>query len=160
MPTATYDLLASTTLSATTNSVTFGSLNTLAAGYQDLIISIDTAAVQYDGWLGIQLNGDTGSNYTFVAAISNGSITGTDSAMRIYNHLTTTRGHWTINLFDFSVTNKQKIVLSTGGSTAFGVAMTAGRWANTAAITSIKVVGQSGLDFASGGTFNLYGVVG
>ena len=59
---------------------------------------------------------------------------------------------------DYSATDKHKTMLSRGGSSSFGVGMNAGRWANTSAVTSVLVIGQSGLDFAAGSTFYLYGI--
>jgi hypothetical protein len=58
---------------------------------------------------------------------------------------------------DYSVTDKQKTVLSRTNS-SFGTDITAGRWASTSAITSVTVYPSSG-DFEIGSTFALYGIV-
>jgi hypothetical protein len=59
---------------------------------------------------------------------------------------------------DFSATDKHKTFLSRNGQAAGLVIATAGRWANTSAVTSMSVNINSGT-FSTGHTFNLYGVI-
>ena len=156
MATPTYTLIDSVTLSSSAASVTFSSI---IQDYGDLIIVFDGKVIAYDGYMLVQLNSDTGSNYSYVFARSSGSSRGTSqTAMRVYDHLNTDQSTFILQIMDYSATDKHKTMLSRGGSSSFGVGMNAGRWANTSAVTSVLVIGQSGLDFAAGSTFYLYGI--
>lgn len=160
MPTSTYIALANYTVpSGGVASVTFSSI---PATYRDLVLIIDSQCVtsSLDG-IDAQFNSDTGSNYAFVLANGDGSSTSSSSnASRtsIPIGLTGTAQINTIaHIMDYSATDKHKTTLSRGNASASAVRMVAGRWANTAAITSIKL--QAGSNFIAGSTFALYGIV-
>lgn len=157
--TATYDLISMQTTSSVVTSVTF---NSIPSTYRDLVIIADVAAQAFDSWLGLRFNGDTANNYQWVRAGSGGAVTsaGSGAQIQLYAHLTTTKGNWTTNVLDYAVTDKQKTVLGKGGSGgSFGPGITAGRWASTNSITSVTLFGGQGLEFASGATFAIYGIV-
>ncbi len=62
-------------------------------------------------------------------------------------------------IMDYSATDKHKTVLVRVGNVGNSeVGANAGRWASTAAITSVRVAPNDGT-FSSGSTFNLYGIV-
>ena len=63
----------------------------------------------------------------------------------------------TAQLMDYSATDKHKTVLTRSGTNLDGVEALAGRWANTAAVTSWVILTSSAA-FASGTTFALYGI--
>ena len=64
----------------------------------------------------------------------------------------------TLDIFDYSATNKAKAVLSRTNAGA-GVNMNVGYWPNTAAITTITLaIAFGSTSFVSGSTFTLYGV--
>ena len=165
MATATYDLLDSTTLASSASSVTFSSIS---QDYRDLVLVIDSltsSAAQ----VSFRLNSDTGSNYSRVWAegYSGGSIESqstTEGLVRLADetYSNTSRGYLaTINFMDYSATDKHKTMLSrTGrGTTPFeGTNMTASRWANTAAITTIQLLNAGGQNFLADSTFRLYGI--
>lgn len=159
MPTPTYDLIATQTTSSVVTSVTF---NSIPSTYRDLVIVSNVAAQAFDSWLGLRFNGDTGNNYNWVRAGSGGVVTSSGSnaaQIQLYAHLTTTRGVWVTNVMDYQQTDKHKSTIGHGGSAgAFGVAMSAGRWASTSAITSVTLFGGQGLEFASGATFTIFGI--
>jgi hypothetical protein len=108
------------------------------------------------------LNADTGSNYQRVtmqgdgtSATSNGATTafitlGDANADFSYNSIT--------HFMDYSATDKHKTVLCRSNHASISTRAIANRWANTAAITSIKVELNSS-SFDTGSTFNLYGIV-
>jgi hypothetical protein len=160
MPTPTYDLIASTTLAATTSSVTFGSI---PATYRDLILvhngtSSNTAGVNS---VIARFNSDSGNNYPGINMSADGS--GSSVAYTIsgipVNYTDNVLGSGICQIFDYSATDKHKTAIakhSNGGSNARAIV---GRWTNLAAITSITLVVDTGANFITGTTFNLYGVI-
>jgi hypothetical protein len=159
MPTPTYTPLANLTLGATASTVTFSSI---PATYRDLILVIQgtgTAALSAT----IRFNGDTGNNYNTIRALGTGSSTVADtqtnvSKMEQFAFMTATQTTLLFNVMDYSATDKHKTVLARSGPADNSVWMGAGRWANTAAITSMALI-TSTSTFASGCTFSLYGVI-
>jgi hypothetical protein len=159
MPTPTYDLIATTTLAANTSSVVFGSI---PQGYRDLIIVGNTFTST--GEVGVQFNGDTGSNYSTVlmrggASSTVSSVAFTDTAIWPSTQVGSPTGvpnSWTVQVMDYLATDKQKMSLTRFGSAASHVQAQANRWASTAAITSITFVGAT---YNANSTFSLYGVI-
>lgn len=164
MPTSTYDLIASNVLSSTTSSVTFSSLNSIAAGYRDLIVVISgTMTSNNSAW--IRFNSDSGSNYNRVWMQGDGSTTASGlsaNQAQIYISSTDAFSSTNINqvqiqLFDFNTTDKHKAGLIRVDRSDAVTSALAFRWASTSAITSILIDGDG--DYASGTTFYLYGIV-
>jgi hypothetical protein len=152
-----YTALANVTLGSSASSVTFSSIS---QAYRDLVLVINAPAGGVFGYL--RFNGDSGSNYSAVRMYGSGTATGSDTGLigssainisEFYNEQNLT----TVNIMDYSATDKHKTVLSRANAPAYYVFGIAGRWANTAAITSLVVSPSSGT-FNSGGTFALYGV--
>jgi hypothetical protein len=174
MPTPTYRPLATVTLGATASSVTFSSI---PATYRDLILVV-TGRSTYtpDGGESVSLrfNADSGSNYPYVRMGGTGSSAFSDSgtlarafvaSIRASESSNTSPGVAVIQIMDYSATDKHKSILGRGASTAGdGAVAHATRWANTAAITSVQVIPDRQIqgassDWASGATFNLFGVI-
>jgi hypothetical protein len=65
-----------------------------------------------------------------------------------------------IDIMDYSQTDKHKSVIARGNTPGWGTRMIAGRWASTAAITSIVIKTEAGLTFSIGDSFSLYGIAG
>jgi len=91
MPTPTYDLLTSTTLSSSTTSITYSSLNTLAAGYRDLVLIMNLFATGNDFYPRLRYNGVTTSTaYAWVSAHggggSFGSFNGIENGQQLANN--------------------------------------------------------------------------
>jgi hypothetical protein len=167
MPTPTYTALATVTLGTTTSSVTFSSI---PATYRDLILiaSCKHATTGGSGSVLGRFNGDTGS-YPFVYMATKANNTIESGAVDV-NALVLGRFSnvdFTVNtaqMLDVSATDKHKTVLSNGalgldGSAAFSQLISANRWPNTAAVTSLNLFPETAGGFASGSTFNLYGVI-
>ena len=161
MPTPTYTPLATVTLGADAASVTFSSI---PATYRDLILILNGQSTA--GEISFRLNADSGSNYSQV--FMRGSST-TQSGASTFNKAfpfinsvgNATRLVGQIQFMDYSATDKHKTNLSRTGyvqnsDSAFSTEATAIRWANTAAITTIAFTSTG--SFASGSTFNLYGI--
>lgn len=166
MPTPTYDLLASTTTTSTVTSVTFSSLDTLAAGYRDLVFTI-TGQNSGTSPVSFRVNGLSTAIYSEVFAYGSGGSASSD----VYPNLT--RGYFArvlslanasasikMELFDFATVDKHKSFLARSNAPTGAVEMTAGRVATTNAITSIEF-GNSGADsWTAGIKFDLYGIAG
>lgn len=160
MPTAQYTALANVTLTGTSSSVTFSSFTT---GFRDLFVVFSCQATSVSPRL--RFNSDTGTNYNEVFAYGDGSTAaGYAVSNQAYIDFSIfgmgNGGMVTAHIMDFSSTNKHKPVLIRDNYTVgsyVGADMLVGRWANTAAITSLTVYAGSG-SFASGSSFALYGV--
>jgi hypothetical protein len=161
---STYSPIASVTLSSAQSSVTFSGI---PQTYTDLVLVVNYTASSTNSVLGIQFNSDTGSNYSRTFMWGNGSAGDTS---RSTSATSIGSGYWqtgtgnqvqsVTNVMNYSnsTTNKTVLtrwnqVLGTDNSSTSSV----GLWRNTAAITSINLVPSAG-NFASGSTFNLYGV--
>lgn len=161
MPTPTYTPIASVTLSASASEVVFSGL---PQTYRDLILVATGTMITGNTDVLIALNGDTNSsNYSRVYMWGDGSTTGSGTANTRY---ITQYGYWgtasqatlTVQLMDYSATDKQKTFLTRAGRASVGVDAIASRYASTSAVTSITLTGAA-YSFASGTTVNLFGVI-
>ena len=160
MPTSTYIPLANLTLTGSASTVTFSSIS---QSYRDLRLVVQTTCSTGVQIVGMRFNSDTGANYSRVYMEGNGSATASASATESQIYFdpspdgATTANNWYLgmaDIMDYSVTNKHKTVLARASIPSGSVAATAGRWANTSAITTVTVV--AGLqNFAAGSTFAL-----
>jgi hypothetical protein len=157
-----YVPLATTTLSANAASVTFSSIS---QAYKDLILVVAPISTNNEEIV-LQVNNDTAANYNYVYVRGTGSSSSSYLASAAtYITLgansysgTTARGQKFIAINDYSVTDKHKSFLIRSNDVDNATEAGAARWANTAAITSLKVSGRFGVNFTSGATFALYGV--
>jgi len=149
MATPTYDLLDSTTLASSASSVTFSSIS---QDYRDLVLVVGW------GYADFRFNSDTGSNYSKVvmagrsAGASSASGTGTVIGPQ---YASSVAGVSILQIMDYSATDKHKSCLLRISSNASVTEATAGRWANTAALTAIEVRGTT---FPADTTFHLFGI--
>lgn len=162
MPTPTYTPLATVTLGTAAASLTFSSI---PATYRDLVMILNCKVLTGNPFPRARVNSDSGNNYVRVSVVGNGStatsatstsnviaLSGDASAAANFNYNTIT------NFMDYSATDKHKTVISRGNNVDVATAISATRWTNTAAITSIEVSLTSS-SFDVGSTFNLYGIV-
>lgn len=157
MPTPTYIPLANITLGSSASTVTFSSI---PATYRDLVVVFQHTGSASVADLVLQFNSDSGANYTRVVMYGNsagtGSVAGTSQAISAVYGAKIQFG--TVNIMDYSATNKHKTYLTRSGNAEQSeVGAYASRWANTAAITSILLAPNSGT-LSSGSTFALYGI--
>lgn len=158
MPTPTYTPLANLTLGAAASSVTFSSIS---QAYRDLVVVVagnGTTTFQVN----VTLNNDTGANYTQVhmrgsAGAFSSSTTVSSAPLAPVADPTTSPGMYFINLLDYSATDKHKILLSQGMASVGPANMVSTRWANTAAVTTLKLQTASST-FAAGCSFALYAI--
>jgi hypothetical protein len=145
------------TLGSSASSVTFSNI---PATYRDLIL-VSNYTTSPDSSSEIRFNGDTGSNYSTVTmrgTTSTFSSAFTYTAIQPSNgtgETANTRQFYTLQIMDYSATDKHKTVLTRMNNTSHLQAQ-ANRWANTNAITSITVFSAT---FLTGSTFNLYAVI-
>jgi hypothetical protein len=168
MPTPTYDLIASNVLTSAASSVTFSSI---PATYRDLVLVCGNLlnTNPENSNVVIRLNGDTGSNYTTLKASGDGTNTDSRSVSTTFfytdldipfGNTAAQQGLSIVQFMDYSATDKHKTILSRANVANRGVGMYAGRWANTAAITSVQaLIEASAGQFAIGSSFHLYGIV-
>lgn len=152
--------LANLTLSSSASSVTFSSIN---GTYRDLILVITAQCSTASQELTyLRFNGDTTSSYVANYMVNSGGALASAATASVMASIhsfcdQTQRGQVTYQIFDYAQTNKHKLVLNRGDGFGYSTATGVGRWANTAAITTVLVMsGFSG--FAAGSTFALYGV--
>jgi uncharacterized protein YfdQ (DUF2303 family) len=116
----------------------------------------------------LQINGDTGSNYNFVRMIvdSAGTISSASNTSQTFlqpSFTSQVKSLTTVNILDYSATDKHKTLLIKSGNTNTTGSFTtflnyqSGRWANTSAVTSVSLF-TSADQFAAGSTFYLYGI--
>jgi hypothetical protein len=162
---ATYDKIATTTLSSAVSSFTFTSI---PQTYTDLILissALGETGVSYIECL--QFNGSTNGTYsnTFAGGYvsSSGSNRNTNVDYIFAAHL---NGYFTTGvpmtgvtyINNYSNTTTFKTTFSRGGSPATDSAMMAGLWRATLAIDEIKIFLQSTTNLQAGSTFTLYGI--
>jgi len=152
---STYTPIATTTLSSSTNSVTFSSIS---GSYTDIVVIFNGTA---DSGLSFTLNSDTGTNYSRIFLYGNGSAAGSGINSNVgvgYMGYAGDYGNYTINFQNYSNTTTYKTVL--WRSSNAGTAAVAGvdLWRSTSAINSIKLQAV-GSNIASGSTFTLYGIL-
>ena len=162
-----YDSIATTTLATATSSITFSSI---PATYTHLQIRGFARHNTTSDNTVIQLNGDTGSNYSlhYLVGTGGGSFTaGAEaSAARTYIDILTTSatsfsGSVT-DILDYANTSKYKTMKTLAGIELNGsgsIWFATGLWMNTAAVTSIVVKPGTG-NFSANTQFALYGIKG
>lgn len=163
---STYTPIATTTLPSAQATVIFSSIS---SAYTDLVL-VGTGLVSvntYGVWL--QINGDTGTNYSWTDLSGNGT---TASSSRQSNRANTENwlgnasSGWSnsnnnnliANIMNYSNSTTYKTVLTRGNNPSGGVEAMVNLWRNTAAITSLTVGVQSTGTLSTGSTFTLYGI--
>ena len=167
---ATYDKIATTTLTSTQATVTFSSIS---GSYTDLVLvmSYRSDRASNQSYPNIRFNSDTGSNYsnTFLYGDGTSAISSRNSnqtSLALYEAVgnTATASVFApviVNINNYSNTTTNKNILVRGGSTISGgiVSTQVGLWRSTSAITTILIYdGNSGTNIFSGSTFTLYGI--
>jgi len=164
--TPTYVLLNQITLGATASSVVFSAI---PQNYGDLVLVCRVQGTSSAGGLTfeLQFNLDTGNSYHDIAmgASNGGAFSNSQSSvdgLRL-NYMGSNGNEVSVfvaHIMDYSATDKHKTVLTRHSGTADGQRTDAfaGRWANTAAVTTVTVRPDAN-SIASGTTFSLYGVV-
>ena len=158
---ATYEPLATTTLSSAAASVTFSSIS---GSYTDLVL---IAAHQNASQSGVRVqvgNGsvDTGSNYSITYLLGDGSSAtsgraSNDTSFDFAFVAANSESNLIINMMNYANTTTYKTFVTRNNGAAQGVTARVGLWRSTSAINEIKLAPSTG-NFNSGSTFTLYGI--
>lgn len=160
--------IASQTLATAATSVTFSSIPTSIGGQalRDLVLVVKPIGTTSQ-FAGLELNGSSTAayNYIFMAGQNTTTVSTSTTANNSYfvddggYDVIRTDGstHLIYHFMDYSQTNKHKLVLIRSGGAGLRTVGNAGRWANTAAISSIRFFHVSNT-LAAGTNLALYGV--
>jgi hypothetical protein len=163
---ATYKPIQSIVLSTSASSVTFSDI---PQDYSDLVLVCSLIFVGTPGGQSssLQFNQDTGSNYSYTrldgsesTVVSGRSANNTTIYLSGSGDGSTTTPSTTItHIANYANSNTNKTILSRGSwnGTTKEVDARVGLWRNTSAITNILVLSYAS-NFASGSTFDLYGI--
>lgn len=162
---ATYEPMATTTLSSNQTSVTFSNIS---QAYTDLVIVINNFGMNAGGSAArMRFNGDTGANYSNQALVGTGSSTvagreSNQTSVRIMGAQigpsTTNTDTAIINIFDYSGAYGYRTILVKAGGVNETYALV-GWWANVNGITSLELRSYNGTDtILSGTVITLYGI--
>jgi len=162
---ATYEPIATTTLSSASPTVTFSSIS---SSYTDLVLvaQLTTAAATN---MRIRFNGNSGSNYGSTHMGGNGGTTyGTPEATNTAGLIDYGGGYpnggassvstYVINLNNYSNTTTWKTWLNRASNAGTGTEITAGVWRQTSAINEVQIRTSSGGNMSVGSIFTLYGI--
>lgn len=155
---STYTRLAGGTLTGTQSTYTFSSIS---GSYTDLVLVI-AGTLDNNSSISMQLNGDTGSNYSLTYMQGNGSsaTSGHDSTqnyMALGYLNSTAQGICIFNIQSYSSGSVNKSVLCQSGVADDLTRNMIGLWRSNSAVTSILVSPLSGV-FSIGTSFQLYGI--
>jgi hypothetical protein len=163
----TYSQIQTTTLGSAQASVT---LSSIPSTYTDLVLVADYGFSNALSFLYMQINGDTGSNYSMTEVYGTGSGAGSyrESNQTIpwvsvnVGGTNAIKTHTEINFMNYSNTTTFKTWLSRTGAADIasypGTNADVGLWRNSAAINSITLKNRTGgvdYKFIGGSIFNL-----
>jgi hypothetical protein len=160
MPT-TYDSIATQTLGSSSASITFSSI---PSTYTDLVLVIDYIATGGGVYANLRLNSDSGTNYSRIELIGNGSSPLSQRLSNenyLYNSCFAGSGNKASGIYQFmnySNTTANKTTLSRINAAQNSlVQATIHYWRSTSAISSINITPNAN-NFATGSMFTLYGI--
>lgn len=162
----TYVPIATQTLGSAAASITFSSI---PSTYTDLrLIVVASSSVSTNLYL--QVNNDTGTNYSFINMYGKNGATGSNSGQNQnqfngtpFNGLSTTIPEmFMVDVFSYANTNVFKTCLissveDNNSATVSTIEQSVQMWRNTAAINTIKLYTSTGT-LNSGTTATLYGI--
>jgi hypothetical protein len=161
--TVTYEAIASTTLVSAQSSVTLNSFG----GYTDLVLVTSAKNNTGSGYrLQLSFNSDRGTSIYSVTKMTGNGSTATSSrasnasygAILIGTIGNTNFDNAITHIMNYTNTNVYKTVLSRGNEPDSEVNAEVGLWRSSAAITTLTLDLEAGINFAIGSTFSLYGI--
>jgi hypothetical protein len=168
----TYTPLARQVITTPSASVTFSSIS---SAYTDLIL-VAQYQCSANGGLWIRYNGDTGTNYSVVNMIgsqntissyadSNEAYIWADTYYQGTGTVLSDRAIVKAQIMNYSNTTTFKTTLCRGddvrttGATDGTVNANVSTWRSTSAINSVNCIPAGSMNFVSGSTFTLYGIL-
>jgi hypothetical protein len=162
---ATYEKIATTTLSSNQATVTFSSIS---GSYTDLVFIVSAKQTPALNTQYVRFNSDTGTNYSYTILTGNGSsatstrYSSQDAWYSGYYGVppTDSYGIEIYNFQNYSNTTTYKTGLVRTNRASGGLDAMVGLWRSTSAITSVTygITGVSAY-LTSGSTFTLYGIL-
>jgi hypothetical protein len=160
--TATYEKIATNTLSTSAASITFSAIS---GAYTDLVIVTNVKSTA-TGNLVMRYNSDASALYSITRMTADGS-TGASARLTGFNEIyTDSQGYYDgsnfnqakiINIMNYGNTTTFKTCLIRSNRAQTGVDAIVGLYRSTSAITSILLSGN-GNTLVAGSTFTLYGI--
>jgi len=165
-----YELIESYILGSSQASVVFSNLGDYASTYKHL--QIRGAAREDTGGLEnifVRFNGDSGANYRGHQLYGDGSsvVSGAQGAGDTFGFVTVTAtasdtsnafGGFVMDITDPFSSTKNTTTRTLGGVANRLILLRSALWINTASVTSITLLAQSGANFVSGSRFSIYGI--
>jgi len=161
---ATYEPIATTTLSTAASTITFSSI---PGTYTDLRLVLVITGMSAGNRTGIQFNGDTASNYSTTRLQGDGTTASstdnnTNPNIRItdVNQLSTSLQFITLDLFSYAGSTFKTALaeLSNDRNSAGSVYRSVGLYRSTSAINSLNIMLLSAGTMSTGTTATLYGI--
>jgi hypothetical protein len=162
---ATYEPIATTTLSSAASSITFSSI---ASSWTDLRIVWNFQAVSASNYPYLQLNGDTSANYSYTTLYGTGTAAGSqrsssNNGAYLVSYAAASTSQWQIeeiDIFSYAGSTYKTILNGYSGDTNGGGFVSKGvnLWRSTSAITSVTLKFDAGGNMAAGTTATLYGI--
>ena len=162
MPTATYELISTSTTSGTVSSITISSI---PSTYTDLVL-VTSGTITSAGQLIYRMNNDaTGGNYTTTNwyqsndTVANNTSSGLPGAY-IGSYSVSGRAQDTLHIANYKNTSTWKSFYIHGGAgtTSPDFITSGGIWKSTAAISSIVIL-VNGANFTTNYKISLYGIL-
>jgi hypothetical protein len=167
---SSYIPIASQTLASSASSVTFSSIPTELDGktLRDLVLVMQPKRIGSEGNWRITFNGDTNYNDNYFGVTMWGTGSSSGSSLPSGNNYKLNLDPqnygdtymYLTSILDFAATDKHKTFLNRMNDGNTQVLAGAYRWANTSAITTLKLHFFSDSLINSGSTFSLYGIEG
>lgn len=155
----TYDVVATQTLNSTSSTITFSSI---PQTYQNLILVVFTRTD--NGNFKINVNSDTGSNYSATFMRGNGTSVSSSRTTNQTAYIPDTpsgsdKGLGIFQFQNYSNTTTYKTILNRSGDVIPQITASVALWRSTSAISTITLTQpNAGQPFASGSTFAIYGI--
>ena len=156
---STYSTIATTTLGSAAASYTFSSI---PSTYTDLVLIVN-GSMSAPQNIGVEFNGDSGGNYSFVRIYGDGSAAYSDGVNNtVFSYLgimDAGQSSLVASIQNYANTTTFKTSLGRGNATTSGYVSTyVSTWRSTSAITSVKVLPAGANTLSSGTTLTLYGI--
>lgn len=157
---ATYEPIATQTVSSSTTSITFSSI---PQTYTDLRVIINgTSNAGGAAALAFRFNSDSGGNYSYRLLYGTGSSAagnyGSNTTEGYFGNVWTTPAISRADIMDYTSSSKYKTAISRTDDAANRTAEWITTWRNTSAVTTLQITTSSSYTYEPGTTFTIYGI--
>jgi len=160
----TYVAIASQTLASAAASVTFSSI---PATYTDLVVIFQGGVASATANLMATVNNDTAANYSSTVLYGNGSTATSGRASSVSKMYlsglavidTTLAANAVVNFMNYANATTYKTILARTSNATQMTGTSISLWRSTAAINRIDLSPDAAVNFITGSTFSLYGIL-